>query len=152
MNNNEITRNDNGEYVFNYDTDEYKYEIHFSIRTIYPDRPIIFNSVKQLNDAMEEILTLNENGKVDVSRTYDPERTKLGIKGSVEFLNKVLYMLRTATWEKICKVKNFNEKYYDKDEELFKMYWKPRKIEKEFEKVFWCMDIKPINLMSHNEM
>lgn len=144
---NEIKLNDNNEYVFNYDTDRFNYEIHFSYRTIYPDEPIIFNSVRMLNDAGEDVLTLNVNGKIDRLRTYDPERIKLGIKGSLNFLNTVLNMLKKTTDDKLWKVMKFNQKYYDKDEELDNMYWKPRKIEKEFNDVFWCMDIKPINVM-----
>lgn len=141
----EIKENENNEYVFNYDTNKFNYEIHFRYRTIYPDQPIMFNSVKMLNDAMRDVLILNNNGEINKLKTYDPERIKLGIKGSLDFLNKVLNMLKTTTDDKLWKVMKFNEKYYDKDEELDKLYWKPKKIEKEFSDVFWCMSIKPIN-------
>lgn len=113
-----------------------KYEIHFQYRTGTDDEKI-FNSVKMLNDCKEDILYFDDvNCKVSKITSVPTEHTIIGVKGSIEFLNKVLKRLKEND-RCMCDVWKFNEKHYNTPiDELIRLAHSNQKIIDKYNDVF----------------
>lgn len=128
----------------------YKYEIHFQYRSGPLDEKI-FNSVKMLNDCDEDILYFDtENCKVSKIITVPTKHTIIGIKGSIEFLNKVIQKLKENGKDNIS-VWKFNEKHYNTPiDELLKLAHSEQEIEDKYNDVFREKlpdNIKPVSVL-----
>lgn len=124
-------------FYFNSKPDEYgeinNYKIYFQYRTGY----MIFNSVKMLNDCEEDILYFDvENCKVSLAATVPTKCTIIGIKGSIEFLNKVIQKLKENGKDNV-DVWKFNEEHYDTPiKELLKLANESNKINEKYNDLF----------------
>lgn len=124
-------------FYFNSKPDEYgeiyNYKIYFQYRT----GESIFNSVKMLNDCDEDILYFDaENCKVSKIISVPTKHTIIGVKGSIEFLNKVIQKLK-ENGKDITAVWKFNEKHYDTSfEELLKLTNESNKINEKYNNLF----------------
>lgn len=127
-------------FYFNSKPDEYgevcKYEIHFQYRTGTDDEKI-FNSVKMLNDCEEDILYFDDvSCKVSKITSVPTKYTIIGVKGSIEFLNKVLKRLKEND-RCMCDVWKFNEKHYNTPiDELIRLAHSNQKIIDNYNDVF----------------
>ena len=127
-------------FYFNSKPDEYgevyKYEIHFQYRTGTDDEKI-FNSVKMLNDCEEDILYFDDvSCKVSKITSVPTKYTIIGVKGSIEFLNKVLKRLKEND-RCMCDVWRFNEKHYNTPiDELIRLAHSNQKIIDKYNDVF----------------
>lgn len=129
----------------------YKYEIHFQYRTGTNDERI-FNSVKMLNDCEEDILYFDsENCKVSQITTVPTEYTIIGVKGSIEFLNKVLKGLKENVGS-MCDIWHFNQKHYNTPmDELMRLAHSNQKIINKYNSLFREIktdNIKPVSVTS----
>lgn len=138
----QLRMDDEGWYKFHFNSkpDEYgevyKYEIRFQYRTS-TDEHKIYNSVKMLNDCDEDILYFDsENCKVSTITTVPTKYTIIGVKGSIEFLNKVIQKLKENDGC-MCDVWNFNEEHYDTPfEELDKLCHANEKVKENYYSLF----------------
>ena len=138
----ELRMDEKGWYKFHFNSkpDEYgeiyKYEIHFQYRT-GTDNERIFNSVKMLNDCDEDILYFDsENCKVSKITTVPTKYTIIGVKGSIDFLNKVIQKLKENGKDNI-RVWHFNEKYYNTPmEELMKLVYDNEEVKEKYNDLF----------------
>lgn len=127
-------------FYFNSKPDEYgevyKYEIHFQYRTGTDDERI-FNSVKMLNDCEEDILYFDDvSCKVSKIMSVPTKHTIIGVKGSIEFLNKVLKRLKENDGC-MCDIWRFNEKHYNTSmDELMKLAHSNQKITDKYNSLF----------------
>lgn len=134
--------NEKGWYKFTFDSkpDNYgeimHYEIHFQYRT-GPGDERIFNSVKMLNDCEEDILYFDDvSCKVSKITSVPTEHTIIGVKGDIEFLNKVLKRLKENE-RSTYKVWRFNEEHYNTPfDELLKLARSNQKITDKYNGLF----------------
>lgn len=138
----ELRMDEKGWYKFHFNSkpDEYgeidKYEIHFQYRTGTDDERI-FNSVKMLNDCEEDILYFDDvSCKVSKITSVPTKYTIIGVKGSIEFLNKVIQKLK-ENGRCICDVWHFNEKYYNTPmDELMKLVYANKQVKEKYNDIF----------------
>lgn len=139
---NQLRMDEKGWYKFHFNSkpDEYgevyKYEIHFQYRT-GTDNERIFNSVKMLNDCDEDILYFDsENCKVSKITTAPTKYTIIGIKGSIDFLNKVIQKLKENGKDNIA-IWSFNKKYYNTPmDELMKLVYDNEEVKEKYNDLF----------------
>lgn len=133
-------------FYFNSKPNEYgeiqKYKIYFQYRTGEP----IFNSVKMLNDCEEDILYFDDkNCEVSKITSVPTEHTIIGVKGSIEFLNKVIQKLKENGNDNIA-VWKFNEEHYNTPiKELLKLANESNKINEKYNDLFNRKILEPNN-------
>lgn len=152
----ELRMDEKGWYKFHFTSnpneygDRYNYEIHFQYRTS-TDEEKIFNSVKMLNDCEEDILYFDDvSCKVSKITSVPTKYTIIGVKGSIDFLNKVLKRLK-ENGRCMCDVWSFNEEHYNTSfDELWKLAHTNEKIEDKYNGLFNDLfsndGIKPVSL------
>ena len=137
----QLRSNDEGWYIFYFNSkpneygDVYKYKILFQYRQS-TDNEMIYNSVKMLNDCETDILYFDDkNCEVSCITSVPTEHTIIGVKGSIDFLNKVIKKLKDN--EDNNKIWHFNEKYFDTPfEELYKLTSETKHIQEKYDDIF----------------
>ncbi len=138
-------------FYFNSKPNEYgeinNYKIYFQYRTGEP----IFNSVKMLNDCEEDILYFDaKNCKVSLTATVPTKYTIIGVKGSIEFLNKVIQKLK-ENGKDIVDVWSFNEEHYNTPfKKLLKLANESNKINEKYDDLFNRNILKPNDSILHS--
>ena len=136
-----IKSNNKGWYKFYFnsnpdkDGEINKYKILFQYRQS-TDHKMIYNSVKMLNDCETDILYFDEkNCEVSCITSVPTKHIIIGVKGSIDFLNKVIKKLKNN--EDNIKVWNFNEKYFDTPfDELYKLTNEAQQVQQKYNDVF----------------